>query len=90
LPMNKTAVGHYRVIQPLVELEKAGWVTQQQYFEIPSNVELERSSPDVAILQGRYTEGFVKEIERLKTFSKGFCIYELDDYVIDVPKKNGH
>ncbi|MGE7991314.1 glycosyltransferase [Pseudomonas sp. NPDC089554] len=90
LPMNKTAVGHYRVIQPVTELEKAGWVTQQQYFEIPTNVELERSSPDVAILQGRYTEGFVKEIERLKTFSKGFCIYELDDYVIDVPKKNGH
>lgn len=90
LPMNKTAVGHYRVIQPVVELEKAGWVTQQQYFEIPTNVELERCSPDVAILQGRYTEGFVKEIERLKTFSKGFCIYELDDYVINVPKKNGH
>jgi len=90
LPMNKTAVGHYRVIQPVVELEKAGWVTQQQYFEIPTNAELERCSPDVAILQGRYTEGFVKEIERLKTFSKGFCIYELDDYVINVPKKNGH
>lgn len=90
LPMNKTAVGHYRVIKPLTELEAAGWVTQQQYFEIPTNVELERSSPDVAILQGRYTEGFIKEIERLKTYSKGFVIYELDDYVIKVPKKNGH
>ncbi|OLS63535.1 glycosyltransferase [Pseudomonas putida] len=90
LPMNKTAVGHYRVIKPLTELEAAGWVTQQQYFEIPSNVELARSAPDVAILQGRYTEGFIKEIERLKTYSKGFVIYELDDYVIKVPKKNGH
>ncbi|PWB33553.1 glycosyl transferase family 2 [Pseudomonas sp. SDI] len=90
LPMNKTAVGHYRVIQPLVELEAAGWVTEQQFFEIPTSVELERSSPDVVVLQGRYTEGFVKEIERLKTYSKGFCIYELDDYVIKVPKKNGH
>lgn len=90
LPMNKTAVGHYRVIKPLTELEAAGWVTQQQYFEIPSNVELERSSPDVAILQGRYTEGFIKEIERLKRYSKGFIIYELDDYVVKVPKKNGH
>lgn len=90
LPMNKTAVGHYRVIKPLTELEAAGWITEQQYFEIPTNVELERSSPDVVILQGRYTEGFVKEIERLKTYSKGFCIYELDDYVIKVPKKNGH
>ncbi len=90
LPMNKSAVGHYRVIKPLTELEAAGWVTQQQYFEIPSNVELARSAPDVAILQGRYTEGFIKEIERLKTYSKGFVIYELDDYVIKVPKKNGH
>ncbi|WP_425928523.1 glycosyltransferase [Pseudomonas sp. NyZ201] len=90
LPMNKTAVGHYRVIKPLTELEAAGWVTQQQYFEIPTNVELARSAPDVAILQGRYTEGFIKEIERLKTYSKGFVIYELDDYVVKVPKKNGH
>jgi len=90
LPMNTGAVGHYRVIQPLVELEKAGWVTQQQYFEIPTNIKLERASPDVVIVQGRYQENFVKEIERLKTFSKGFCIYELDDYVIDVPKKNDH
>jgi len=90
LPMNKSAVGHYRVIKPLTELEAAGWITQQQYFEIPSNVELARSAPDVAILQGRYTEGFIKEIERLKTYSKGFVIYELDDYVIKVPKKNGH
>ncbi|MCU1735148.1 MULTISPECIES: glycosyltransferase [unclassified Pseudomonas] len=90
LPMNKTAVGHYRVTKPLTELEAAGWVTQQQYFEIPTSVELERSSPDVVILQGRYTEGFIKEIERLKTYSKGFVIYELDDYVIKVPKKNGH
>ncbi|WP_166364044.1 glycosyltransferase [Pseudomonas akapageensis] len=90
LPMNKSAVGHYRVLQPLHELEAAGWVTEQQYFEIPTSIELERCSPDVVILQGRYTEGFVKEIERLKTYSKGFCIYELDDYVIKVPKKNGH
>ncbi|QXH45492.1 glycosyltransferase [Pseudomonas xanthosomatis] len=90
LPMNTGAVGHYRVIQPLNELDKAGWVTQQQYFEIPTNVELERSAPDVVVVQGRYQENFVKEIERLKTFSKGFCIYELDDYVVDVPKKNDH
>lgn len=90
LPMNKSAVGHYRVIKPLTELEAAGWVTEQQYFEIPTNVELARCAPDVVVLQGRYTEGFIKEIERLKTYSKGFVIYELDDYVVKVPKKNGH
>mgnify|MGYP002759752302 CR=1 FL=1 len=90
LPMNKSAVGHYRVLKPLAELEAAGWVTQQQYFDIPGNVELARIAPDVAILQGRYTESSIKEIERLKTWSKGFVIYELDDYVIDVPKKNDH
>lgn len=90
LPMNMTAVGHYRVSQPFIELEAAGRVGGHIAYEMPSIIEIERQSPDVIILQGRYSEGPVGEIVRLKTYSKALRIYEMDDYIIKVPSKNGH
>ena len=57
---------------------------------LPSIIELERQSPDVIILQGRYSRGAVNEIERVKNYSNALRIFELDDYVIDVPNKNAH
>ncbi|MNF26561.1 GalNAc(5)-diNAcBac-PP-undecaprenol beta-1,3-glucosyltransferase [compost metagenome] len=90
MPMNLTAVGHYRVVQPFIELEAANRIGGHMAFEMPSILDIERQSPDVIILQGRYSEGPINEIERLKTYSRAFRIFELDDYVIKVPKKNGH
>ncbi|VVN09936.1 hypothetical protein PS662_03796 [Pseudomonas fluorescens] len=90
IPINETAVGHYRVTQPFLELEAAGQVLGNLAFHTPSDIELERQSPDVIILQGRYSEGAVNEVERVKNSSRAFRIFELDDYVIDVPKKNAH
>jgi glycosyltransferase involved in cell wall biosynthesis len=90
LPVNQSAVGHYRVVQPFLELEAAGLVTGVQAFEMPSIIELERQSPDTVVMQGRYNDALVNEIERVKTYSRALRIFELDDYIIDVPEKNGH
>ena len=90
IPINETAVGHYRVTQPFLELEAAGQVLGNLSFHTPSDIELERQSPDVIILQGRYSESAVNEVERVRNSSRAFRIFELDDYVIDVPKKNAH
>ncbi len=57
LPVNATAVGHYRVTAPLAELEAAGRVIARVAYESPSTVEIERLSPDTIVLQGRYSEG---------------------------------
>jgi glycosyltransferase involved in cell wall biosynthesis len=90
VPINASAVGHYRAIQPLVELEKAGRATGRVYYEMPSVIEIERQSPDVIILQGRYSEGPVNEIAAFKPYTNARLIFELDDYVIKAPKKNLH
>lgn len=90
IPINATAVGHYRVSQPFLELEAAGRVVGHLSYHTPSDIELERCSPDVIVLQGRYSQGAVDEVERVKHASRAFRIFELDDYVIDVPKKNAH
>jgi len=90
LPVNNTAVGHYRAIQPLIELENAGRASGRIYYELPSIVEFERESPDVIILQGRYSEDTINEIVALKPYTNARMIFELDDYVIQAPKKNLH
>lgn len=90
LPVNASAVGHYRATQPLIELEAAGRATGSVYYDMPTLTEIQRQSPDVMILQGRYAEGPISEIVGLKKFFSARRIYELDDYVIKPPHKNAH
>ncbi|SEE37212.1 glycosyltransferase [Pseudomonas kilonensis] len=90
LPVNATAVGHYRVTAPLAELEAAGRVIARVAYESPSTVEIERLSPDTIVLQGRYSEGAAGDILRMKKYSGALRIFELDDYVVKAPKKNTH
>ena len=90
LPVNSSAVGHYRALQPLIELEKAGRATGRVYYDLPSIIEIERESPDVIILQGRYSEGPISDIAAIRPHTNARMIYELDDYVIKAPKKNLH
>lgn len=90
VPLNASAIGHYRMTQPFTELQAAGRIVGRISYEVPTIIELERQSPDVIILQGRYSEAMISEIENIKTYSSARRIYELDDYVVSVPKKNGH
>jgi glycosyltransferase involved in cell wall biosynthesis len=90
LPINATAVGHYRVTQPLIELEAAGRAVGMINYNLPSVIDIERHSPDIIVLQGRYSEGPIDEVVGLKTYSKARRIFELDDYVIQPTKKNSH
>ncbi|MBF4207561.1 glycosyltransferase [Pseudomonas donghuensis] len=90
LPINTTAVGHYRVAQPFTELERAGWIQGQLDYATPNTIELERCKPDSIILQCRYMATSSRQIEHIKEFSNARRIYEIDDYIIDVPQKNAH
>jgi len=90
LPINASAIGHYRVTQPLIELQAAGRAVGRISYGMPSIVEVERQSPDVIVFQGRYSEGPINEIVVLKNYSNARRIFELDDYVINPTKKNTH
>jgi glycosyltransferase involved in cell wall biosynthesis len=90
LPVNASAIGHYRVTQPLIELEAAGRAQGRIHYNLPTIIEVERYSPDVIILQGRYSEGPINEIPSLQKYSSARRIYELDDFVINVPHRNAH
>ncbi|MGC3895113.1 glycosyltransferase [Pseudomonas urmiensis] len=90
LPFNTTGVGHYRVIQPFTELEREGWIQGRLSYSMPKLIETEREKPDVMILQLRYNSDSIKEITQLKQFSNARRIFEIDDYILDPPKKNDH
>jgi len=90
LPINASAIGHYRVTEPMIALESAGRAAGIISYAHPDLIEVERHSPDIMVLQGRYSQLRVDEIVDLKTYSNARRIYELDDYVIHVPKKNEH
>lgn len=90
VPINASAIGHYRMSQPLIELEAANRAEGCIRYGLPSIIEIERQSPDVIVLQGRYSQGAIDEIPPLKKFCHARRIFELDDYVIDVPHRNAH
>jgi glycosyltransferase involved in cell wall biosynthesis len=90
LPINNTAVGHYRVIQPLAELEAAGRVVGRIMFDSPSLIDVQRMDPDVIVLQCRYGDASPPYIASLKKYSRALRIFELDDYVVKAPEKNVH
>lgn len=87
---NTSAVGHYRVSQPLLELEAIGRVVGRVTYEMPTIAEVERQSPDVVVIQGRYSENRLSDIIQIKDYSRAMRIFELDDYIVDVPLKNEH
>ncbi|MEB6589942.1 glycosyltransferase [Pseudomonas asiatica] len=90
LPRNTSGVGHYRVVQPFTELERAGYIQGRLNFKIPNLISLEKEKPDAIILQYRYSVEDIKALGKIKRFSQARRVFEVDDYVIEPPKKNDH
>ncbi|HDS1734461.1 glycosyltransferase [Pseudomonas hunanensis] len=90
LPFNTSAIGHYRVIQPFSELERAGWIQGRISYQAVDPIAAEREKPDTMILQLRYSADSIKEIAELKKYSSARRIFEIDDYVIEPSEKNDH
>ncbi|ATB58541.1 putative flagellar glycosyl transferase [Xanthomonas citri pv. fuscans] len=85
LPADIEGCGHYRVIQPLRALREAGiaeGVLFNGYLEIS---ELARQDPDVVILQRQVGEARLDAMRRMKALSRAFKVYELDDYLPNLP-----
>jgi glycosyltransferase involved in cell wall biosynthesis len=80
--------GHYRVRQPFAALKAAGLIEGAVSDWLLQPVEVERHAPDTIIFQRQFTTPQLEIIENTKAFSKAFKVYELDDYILDVPTGN--
>ncbi len=82
--------GHYRIIQPLDALSGAGLIDGALFGRFLTMPELERFSPDVIVLQRQVSDHQVENMRRMKAFSGAFKVYELDDYLPNLPLKSVH
>lgn len=82
--------GQYRVLQPFNALAQAALAQggYSRYLLTPAQVE--RFKPDSVILQRQLLEPQINYVSRLKAFSTALKVYELDDYIIELPLGSQH
>lgn len=87
-PGDSFGCGHYRVRQPFAAMKAARLVEGAVSDWALQPVELERLTPDTIIFQRQYTTPQLEFMQNSKAFSKAFRVYELDDYILDMPTGN--
>lgn len=89
-PADPWGCGHYRVIQPLSALKSQGLADGTLSMGLLQVTDLERYDPDVVVLQRQIGDDRLEAMRRLKRFSRAFKVYELDDYLPNLPLKSVH
>ncbi len=89
-PADPWGCGHYRVIQPLAALKAQGLADGTLSMGLLSVTDFERYDPDVVVLQRQIGDERLEAMRRIQRFSRAFKIYELDDYLPNLPLKSVH
>jgi GT2 family glycosyltransferase len=89
-PADEAGCGHYRIRQPLMALRDAGRVEGLICAQHPTPLELERFSVDTLVLQRQITDDQRDSLRRLHRLSRTFTVFELDDYLPNLPLKSMH
>lgn len=82
--------GHYRLIQPFHAQREAGLIEGVMTQHLMHVADLERYAPDVVVLQRQIGDERLEAMRRMKLFSRAFTVYELDDYLPNLPLKSIH
>jgi GT2 family glycosyltransferase len=83
-----TGCGHYRVRQPLLSMQREGIADGVIADAHLTPINMERFAPDTIVLQRQLTEDQLKIMRGYKDFIRAFKVYELDDYLPQVPIKS--
>lgn len=89
-PSDNYGSGHYRVIQPFTTLQQAGLIDGGLSPGLMHVTDLERYDPDVIILQKQIGDERFDAMRRMQAFSRALKVYELDDYLPNLPVKSVH
>lgn len=89
-PADLFGCGHYRVIQPFSALRESASIDGALSIGLMHVADLERYDPDVLVLQRQVGEERLEAMRRMQAFSRAFKVYELDDYLPNVPLKSAH
>lgn len=87
---DSTGCGHYRVRQPFAAMREAGLVDGLiSSIHLPP-LELERFEAQTVVFQRQIMEHQIAEMEEVRNLSSAFKVYELDDYLPNLPLKSYH
>jgi glycosyltransferase involved in cell wall biosynthesis len=89
-PADPFGCGNYRVIKPFSALKEAGIVDGMMSIGLLQVPDLERFDPDVIVLQRQIGDQRLDAMRRIQKFSRAFTVYELDDYLPNLPLKSVH
>ncbi|MFC7419629.1 glycosyltransferase [Iodobacter arcticus] len=89
-PADQMGCGRYRIFQPFAALEDELKISGVIALELYPVFELAKLAPDVIVYQRQITEGQIDFLRRSKLCSPAFKIYELDDYLPNLPLKSAH
>lgn len=89
-PADLFGCGHYRVMQPFLAMKEAGLSDGIISTGLMHVTDLERYSPDTIVLQRQIGDERLESMRRMQHFSQAFKVYELDDYLPNLPLKSAH
>lgn len=89
-PADQFGCGHYRVMQPFTALQQEGLIDGALSMGLMHVTDLERYEPDAIVLQRQIGDQRIEAMRRMQAFSRAFKVYELDDYLPNLPMKNAH
>ncbi|MGH8147082.1 MAG: glycosyltransferase, partial [Rhodanobacteraceae bacterium] len=85
-----TGCGHYRIRQPFMAMQREGLAEGLLATSHLTPVLLERFAPTGIVLQRQITDSQLAAMRNYKAFSHAFKVYELDDYLPNLPMKSAH
>lgn len=89
-PGDMFGCGHYRMVYPFRAMQSEGLAEGAVSVGLMHPTDLERYEPDVIILQRQIGADRIEAMRRIRAFSRAFKVYELDDYLPNLPVKSEH
>lgn len=89
-PADAFGCGHYRVRQPFQAAQDEGLIDGAVSERLLPLVELERLAPQTVVFQRQVTPQQLQVMNDVASFSQAFKVYELDDYLFELPSKSVH
>lgn len=80
--------GYYRMLKPFAAMEEAGVAQGKHGMTLLTLSELAQFKPDSLVVQRRYSPAFHNWIERVLDLHDVFKVFELDDYILNLPPKH--
>lgn len=89
-PADQWGCGHYRIMQPLESMRMqafGGGMVAKEWLTVP---EMARLDPDALVYQRQITAEAVENMKEARCFLKKPVVYELDDYLPNLPIKSAY